>query len=636
MRIRHLPENLVNQIAAGEVIERPAAAVKELVENAIDAGSTRVEIEIRDGGKSLIAVRDNGSGMGEDDLQACLDRHATSKLPSEDLLAIDYLGFRGEAIPSIGAVSRLKIQTKEEGNQAWQVRVEGGKKFDIEPCAHTNGTTVEVRDLFYATPARLKFLKTDRAEYMAVKDALQKLAMAFPEVAFRLIHDGKVAMNYQSGQEDLLDSRLSRLGQIMGREFTENAMEINAEREFVKLTGFAGLPTLHKGTSQHQYLFVNGRPVKDKLLIGALRGAYADVLARDRYPMVALFVELSSRYVDVNVHPAKAEVRFRDAALVRGLMVSAIKHALLEHGHHASSANSQAALGAMIKQMNNNGPSLPIHRGSSPPVPHSYINMTPSQGMAERVFQSYEPQPLQSVMNVAPSVRAEINEVPVQEMITEHGEVVAVPYPVKAPETTGEALQEQYPLGAARAHLHENYIIAQNENGMVIIDAHAAHERINYEKFKAQMSEEGIKKQGLLTPEIVELGEDQAERVLTQVEMLSDLGLEIEGFGSGAIAVRTIPAILSGKAKIPGLIQAIADELTEYGTANTLEERINHVLSTMACHGSIRTGRRLNVDEMNALLRQMEQTPRSGQCNHGRPTYIELKMNDIERLFGRD
>jgi len=609
MRIRYLPETLINQIAAGEVVERPAAAVKELAENSIDAGATRIEIDIREGGKAAIIVSDNGSGMSREELSAALDRHATSKLPGDDLLNIAHLGFRGEALASIAAVSRVKIltrfsppylpagggkdsaQAESGGDEAWEITAQGGKKNEPVPSAHPKGTKIEVRDLFYATPARLKFMKTERAESMAVKDTTTRLAMAFPHIAFRLTHNGKNALNLPVSPD-----RKTRLAAILGRDFGENSMEIKAQREDLKLAGFAGLPTLHRGTMQYQYLFVNGRPVRDKLLHGCVRAAYADVLHRDRHPIVALFLDLPASEVDVNVHPAKTEVRFRDAAAVRSLIISALKHALHEGGFKASSTISTQALSSMRPA--NSGPALPLHRGS-PAVLSSYAY----GNLAEATYQAYAPQ-----MDIMPSARAE--EIPQQQ-------------------------SENYPLGSARAQIHENYIIAQTETGLVIVDQHAAHERLVYERFKAQMAENGIEKQGLLTPEIIEMDEGQAASLLEYKDQLSGFGLDIEPFGAGAIAVQAVPALLAGRADVQELIRDLADEILDQGATQKLEERLNEILSTMACHGSVRSGRRMNAEEMNALLRQMEQTPYSGQCNHGRPTYIELSLTDIEKLFGR-
>ena len=598
MRIRHLPDILVNQIAAGEVIERPAAAVRELVENAIDAGSTRVSVDIREGGKSLIRIVDDGCGMSRDELVAALDRHATSKLPDDDLLNIQHLGFRGEALPSIAAVSRLTIRTKMDGHDAWEIRVEGGRKGEPEPASHAQGTWIEVRDLFYATPARLKFLKTERSEYDAVKDTLLRLAMAFPHVAFKLDHDGQTVFSHAGAlQTDMNEARRERLSAVLGREFADNAMSIHAVREGVTLTGLAALPTYSRGTSTHQYLFVNGRPVRDKLLHGAVRGAYADVLARDRHPVVALFVDLPATEVDMNVHPAKAEVRFRDAGLIRGMIVGALKHALHENGQ---STASTVSLGALHTLQHHHSGAAPYRPAYTP----SYAHYAPT-GLAEKVMQAYEP-----LFAAEPSARAE-------------------PIIAEAPTL------QQHPLGAARAQIHENYIIAQADDGLVIVDQHAAHERLVYERFKAQLDDSGIARQGLLTPEIIELDDSDARRLLENAAELSRLGLDIEPFGPGAVAVRSVPALLGNRANVPQLIRDLCDELTEHGSVQGLAERINHVLATMACHGSVRSGRRLNVDEMNTLLRQMEETPLSGQCNHGRPTWIKLQLSDIEKLFGR-
>ncbi len=602
MRIRYLPETLINQIAAGEVIERPFAVVKELVENAIDAGATSISVDLTDGGKSKIVIQDNGGGMNRDELVACVDRHATSKLPGDDLVNIQHMGFRGEALASIAAVARLSIHTRQ-GDEAWSIRVEGGKKHEATPSSHPAGTQIEVRDLFFATPARLKFLKTERAEFMAIKDTLTQLAMANHTIAFRLTHDGKESFHHPA----VLDSQ-SRLARILGREFGENSLQIEAEREGLQLSGFAGLPTLHRGTSQYQFLFVNGRPVKDKLLYGCVRAAYSDVLHGGRHPMLALFVQVPADAVDVNVHPAKAEVRFRDPGLVRGMIISALKHAIHDHGGQASSSVSNAALG---KFQANDGPrpsiGLPLHRGASAPVPRSYAY----GNLAENVQQAYAPQ-ASFAAELGPSARADAFAMPEQDQDV-----------------------QAHPLGAARAQLHENYIVAQTPEGMILVDQHAAHERLVYERFKAQLADHGVEKQGLLSPEIVTLEESETERLLKYADALSKLGLDIEAFGPGTIAVQSVPALLGAKTDIKQLLQDLADEITERDTAQGLEERLNNILSTMACHGSVRSGRRMNVDEMNALLRQMEATPLSGQCNHGRPTYIALSLKDIEKLFGR-
>lgn len=595
MRIRYLPETLINQIAAGEVIERPAAAIKELVENALDAGASEISITVRGGGKSLIVIEDNGSGMSQEELAAAIDRHATSKLPGDDLLDIKHLGFRGEALASIAAVAKLSISTSQDGQEGWQIRVEGGRKAPITPAAQTKGTRIEVRDLFYATPARLKFMKSERAEFIAIKEIIQRIAMAYPRVRFTLTHDEKTALLLPAEQDPK-----ARLAKIMGTEFFDNAMEIASEREGIALSGFAGLPTLHRKTAQHQYLYVNGRPVRDKLLQGCVRAAYMDVLARDRHPLLALFLQLPSEQVDMNVHPAKTEVRFQDPGLVRGLIISALKHALHENGQSASSSVSNATLGS-FQPANHPAPSLPLHRGSHAAVPKYYAQ---HQGMQDSYAQSFEA--------YQPSARTET-----------------------MPEAAEEQSLESHPLGAARAQIHENYIITQTEEGMVIVDQHAAHERLVYEKFKAQIASTGIERQGLLAPDIVTLEASDAQHVLAHAEELAKLGLELEPFGVDAVAVQAVPALLSGRVDTRTLVQDIADELAENGQSDSMEERINHVLSTMACHGSVRSGRRMNAQEMNALLRQMEDTPYSAQCNHGRPTYVNLQLSDIERLFGR-
>lgn len=599
--IRRLPEAAVNRIAAGEVIERPASAVKELVENAIDAGATRIDIEIEAGGAALIRVADDGCGMTREDLMLAVERHATSKLDASDdgtvdLLNIAHLGFRGEALPSIGSVSRLSITSRSAGGDAaWRIEVDGGRIADPEPAALTRGTRIEVRDLFYATPARLKFLKSERAETMAVSEIIKRLAMAHPEVAFAIRSNGRTLLDVSIEGELVGKARLHRLGRVLGREFEDNAVAIDAERNGVRLTGFAGLPTFNRGNAQLQFLFVNGRPVRDKLLVGAVRGAYQDFLARDRHPAVALFVDLSPQDVDVNVHPAKAEVRFRDAGLVRGLIVSGLRHALAGAGHRASTTVAGAALSSFRPQ----GEGAPRVYQSQPYV---------SQGA--RGFAATFHQPITSALPGTEGQSARVDSM--------------MPTP-------GDT---SLPLGVARGQLHETYIVAQTDDGLVIVDQHAAHERLTYERMKGQLAEKGVARQGLLIPEVVELGRDAVHRLVDREAELAELGLVLEGFGEEAVVVREAPALL-GNADIKGLVRDLADELAEFDAALTLKERLEDVCSTMACHGSVRAGRRLTADEMNALLRQMEATPHSGQCNHGRPTYVELKLSDIERLFGR-
>ncbi len=602
--IRRLPETLVNRIAAGEVVERPASVVKELVENALDAGATRISVSLRAGGAAAITVGDDGCGMSRQDLGLAVLRHATSKLPQDDLGEIRFLGFRGEALPSIAAVARVTLTSRPAGaEEAWSLAIEGGRAEEPRPVAGPAGTRIEVRDLFYAVPARLKFLKSERSERMAVEDVVTRLAMANPAVAFRLEADGRKLLELAAKQDlDPAAARLARLGAIMGREFAENALAIDALREGVKLEGFAGLPTLNRATSRYQYLFVNGRPVKDRLLVGALRGAYQDFLARDRHPLVALFLALPPEEVDVNVHPAKTEVRFRDSALVRGLLVSAIRHALAGAGHRSSSSASSAALGAF--RSGGTGGSWPAPRGGSLPAGLSEASRTYQAPLTDR-------EDLLPELSLPPSARS---AVPLAE--------------------AEEAPEPDHPLGAARAQLFATYIVAESAEGLVIVDQHAAHERLVYERMKAALAASGVSRQALLIPEVVELPSAAAQALAARSGELAELGLVIETFGENALVVREVPALLE-KLDIQGLIRDLADELAELGLAVALKERLAEVCGTLACHGSVRAGRRLNAEEMNALLREMEATPHSGQCNHGRPTYVSLSRADIERLFGR-
>ena len=591
--IRQLDEAAINRIAAGEVVERPASAVKELVENALDAGAARIEICYAEGGKALIRVTDDGCGIAAADLPLALSRHATSKIDGSDLLNIHTFGFRGEALPSLGAVGRLAITSRVEGEDAAQIHVAGGKMERVRPAALSKGTVVELRDLFYATPARLKFMRTDRAEAQAITDIIKRLAMAEPFVAFTLRDvtgggEGRVTFRADAETGDMFDALHGRLARVLGHEFADNALRIDAQREALHLTGYAALPTYSRGSAVAQFLYVNGRPVRDKLLIGALRGAYSDFLSRDRHPAVCLFIDCDPTLVDVNVHPAKSEVRFREPGQARGLIVSALKHALAEAGHRASTTVADATLGAMRPQYTE-----------------------------PRVYQMDRPLP--SVLTASHHAQA-----------PGFAETSAVFARVEEP--VAEA--QDHPLGAARAQLHENYIIAQTADGLVIVDGHAAHERLVYEKLKRQMAENGIAAQALLIPEIVELSEGDAARLMEIADDLSKLGLTIEPFGGGAVAVRETPAIL-GEVNAANMIRDILDELADLGDSQTVQARIEAILSRVACHGSIRTGRQMRGDEMNALLREMEATPHSGQCNHGRPTYVELKLADIERLFGR-
>jgi DNA mismatch repair protein MutL len=592
--IRQLDDAAINRIAAGEVVERPASAVKELIENAIDAGAHRIDVAVADGGKTLIRVTDDGCGIAPQDLALALSRHATSKIDGSDLLNIHTFGFRGEALPSLGAVGRLTITSRMIGLDAAQISVQGGEMGPVKPAALNAGSIVELRDLFYATPARLKFMRTDRAEGQAIADVLKRLAMAEPFISFTLRDvsgggEGRVTFRADAETGDLFDALHGRLGSVLGREFADNALKIDADREGLHLTGYAALPTYSRGSAVTQYLFVNGRPVKDKLLVGALRGAYFDFLSRDRHPAAALFLDCDPHLVDVNVHPAKSEVRFRDPGIARGLIVSALRHALAEAGHRASSTVADATLGAMT----------PESTGA-----RVYQMDRPSAGSHAPVFQETAP------------VFGRV-EMPHDDVGSETG----------MPPT-------EYPLGAARGQVHENYIIAQTATGMVIVDQHAAHERLVYEKLKRQMAESGVAAQALLIPEIVELSDADCARLIDAADQLKEFGLTIEPFGGSAVAVRETPAIL-GDVNARALVLDILDELADQGESSTVSARIEAILSRVACHGSIRSGRWMRAEEMNALLREMEATPHSGQCNHGRPTYVELKLADIERLFGR-
>ena len=589
--IRQLDDAAINRIAAGEVLERPASAVKELVENAVDAGATRIEVVIADGGKTLIRVTDDGCGIAAADLPLALSRHATSKIDGSDLLNIHSFGFRGEALPSLGAVGRLTMTSRIAGGEGASIAVAGGRQNAVRPAALSNGTVVELRDMFYATPARLKFLRTDRAEAQAVGDVVKRLAMAEPFVTF-ILRDGskggdRTVFRADAETGDLFDALHGRLRRVLGKDFAENALRIDTQRDGFHLTGYAALPTYSRGAAVAQYLFVNGRPVRDKMLLGALRAAYMDVLSRDRHPVAALFVDCDPTLVDVNVHPAKSEVRFREPAVVRGLIVSGLRHALAEAGHRASTTVANATLGAMRPEV---------------AEPRIYQMDRPSFSARSMTFQAQAPG-----FSEAPSARIE-------------------------PDAMDEA--HHLPLGAARAQVHENYIIAQTEAGIVIVDGHAAHERLVYEKLKKQMAENGVAAQALLIPEIVEMTENEAAQLLDIADDLARFGLGIEPFGGGAIAVRETPAIL-GEVNAGAMLRDILDELADTGGSDRVQSKVEAILSRVACHGSIRTGRRMRGEEMNALLREMEATPMSGQCNHGRPTYVELKLSDIERLFGR-
>ncbi|MGB3281003.1 MAG: DNA mismatch repair endonuclease MutL [Pseudorhodobacter sp.] len=602
--IRQLDEAAINRIAAGEVVERPASAVKELVENALDAGARRISIDYADGGKTLIRVNDDGCGMTAEDLPLALSRHATSKIDGSDLLNIHSFGFRGEALPSLGAVGRLSISSRPEGHDGMMISVSGGRIEALRPTAQNQGTMVELRDLFYATPARLKFMRTDRAEAQAIAEVIKRLALAEPEVGFTLrdVSNGDTRVMFRADPVtgDFFDALHGRIASVLGRDFADNALPIDHSRDGMRLVGYAALPTYSRGSSAAQYLFVNGRPVQDRMLYGALRAAYMDVLSRDRHPAAVLNIECDPQSVDVNVHPAKSEVRFRDPGLARALIVSTLRHALAEAGHRASSTVGAETLAAFQPEP-----------GSPPRI---YQMDRPSPGALSRAYAYQAPETPSagstSAMGFAEAPSARI-------------------------ETQSAATEEiARPLGAARAQLHENYIIAQTADGLVIVDQHAAHERLVYERLKAERAGQGIAAQALLIPEIIELSASDTVRLLDLAPNLAELGLVIEGFGGTAIAVRETPAIL-GRINAAALLRDILDDLADLGSSDRLQARMDAVLSRMSCHGSIRSGRQMRGEEMNALLREMEATPLSGQCNHGRPTYVELKLADIEKLFGR-
>jgi DNA mismatch repair protein MutL len=605
MPIRQLDSAVINRIAAGEVVERPASVVKELVENALDAGARRIEVQSDGGGRRLISVTDDGDGMSAADLALAVERHATSKLPEDDLMAIRTLGFRGEALPSIGAVARLSITTRHAGEpHAWSIAVDGGAKSAIKPGALNAGTRVEVRDLFYATPARLKFLKTDRTEAEAIRDVVRRLAMSRPDVAFTLAGEERVPATWPAvlpGAAGLL----SRLGDVLGSEFRANAVAVQGGREGLVVEGYAALPTLSRANALGQYLFVNGRPVRDKLLLGAVRGAYADYLPRDRHPIVVLFVTVEPRDVDVNVHPAKAEVRFRDAGLVRASIVRSLQEALGREAHRAATGDGAAVAAFRPGALPRSGwdwrasPASPGAASAWSAAPPTDGALARAPGFAEAV---------QTVFDAGA--------------------------PAAPPDAELAAELIDHPLGAARAQIHDTYIVAQTRDGIVVVDQHAAHERIVYERMKAALKQTGVGRQILLIPEIVELEAPDVERVIARADELARYGLVVESFGPGAIAVRETPSML-GEIDVGALIRDLAEHLAEWDETLPLERRLMHVAATMACHGSVRAGRRLRADEMNALLREMETTPNAGQCNHGRPTYVELKLSDIERLFGR-
>lgn len=661
MRIRLLPPNLINQIAAGEVIERPASAIKELVENSLDAGSTSIEVILREGGRSYIAVIDNGHGMTKDDLLLAVQRHATSKLPDENLFHIKTLGFRGEALPSIGSVARLKLTSKHASEEhAWSLKIEGGRQHNLEPSSQPLGTKVEVSDLFFATPARLKFLKAAQTEVGHIQDVLKRLAMANPTVSFVLRDEKRTLLSCPAQASDDPEGHLKRLGTIMGDEFTDNALGIALEQDEFSLKGYAGLPTLNRANAQYQFLFVNGRPVKDKILNHGVKVAYSDYLARDRFPLVCLFLELDPEVVDMNVHPAKTEVRFREPAKVRSIIVSALKNALENSGFRASTTVAHDTLRSF--QSNASPEFQPNLKMSSISTGSHGFKTSSGFGAAHQTFKQLTPVPSQAAAKFATRAQSpSLSISPRHEGFRDKGTFamtqnlacearIAETVPDQGHTLDNETQHEDeftaYPLGLARAQLHECYIIAESSDGIVIVDQHAVHERLVYEAMKKQLAENGIKRQGLLLPEVIDLTELQAQKLLGIADELEQFGLVIEGFGGNSIIVREVPALL-GQGDIQTLIRDIVDDLedkgddagdksrTDKGSSHILKQSIEDILGTMACHGSIRSGRKLSILEMNELLRQMESTPFSGQCNHGRPTYIKLGIKDVERLFGR-
>jgi len=603
MSIRRLPLQLVNRIAAGEVVERPAAALKELVENAIDAGATRIAVRLMAGGIDLIDVADDGCGMTPADMALALERHATSKLPDDAIENVTTMGFRGEALPSIASVARMTLESRVRDADGWARIVDNGRLEHEGPAALPPGTRVIVEGLFLNVPARRKFLRSARSEYAACMDVLKRLAMARPDIDFSVEHDGRRALLVAA------EERTARVAALTDRALIDNSVAVDFVREGVRLHGVAGLPTFNRGVADHQYLFVNGRPVKDRLLVGAVRGAYADLLARDRHAVVALFIELPTDMVDVNVHPAKTEVRFRDPGLVRGLIVGGLRAALDAAGHRSQQRPSEAALGAWQTSPSPHAGEGGAHHDSGGRVRGGNGSLYyPSPGPSghplphgERVFDQR--------MDFAPQARAE----PAAPLPEQHG---------------------QYPLGVARGQVSATYIVAEAEDGLVIVDQHAAHERLVLERMRKALAGGAVASQALLLPEIVELDEPACDRLEARAAELAAFGLELERFGPNAILVRATPAML-GSGDIRGLVTDLADEIAAYGETLSLKEKLDAVAGTMACHGSVRAGRILSVAEMNALLREMEVTPHSGQCNHGRPTWIKLAHADIEKLFGR-
>ena len=618
MPIRVLPSNLVNQIAAGEVIERPASVIKELVENAIDAGASKIEVTLEGGGKNLIMVNDNGKGIGKDELSLAVERHATSKLPDNDLFNINFLGFRGEALPSIASVAKMTISSRQQGaDSGWQISVNGGDKGEDKPAAIPLGTRIEVRDLFYTTPARLKFMKADASETAQCVDMLQRIALANPQISFYLESDGKKKVALNACQGELFDSRQRRVADVMGGEFEENSVAISAGNDFCKISGFIGIPTYNKANSLSEFLFVNNRPVRDKLILGAIKGAYQDMMTSGRYPACAVFVEVEPMYVDVNVHPTKAEVRFYDNGAIRGLLVGSIRHALSLGGKKSAETGGLEHLLEHTLEENE----LPQQIYSNAERQADYV-------MRERTTE-FTTTPFNNVKNYGGGHgRGSYSTMSIPALESKFSVRVAE-------EPTAETIAEVGELGLAKAQFHNTYIISQTEDSIVIIDQHAAHERITMEKMKQSMAKhEQVPTQMLLLPEVVDLSLSEKENVLEYAEQLAQLGLRLEEFGTSAVLVREIPALL-GDTDVKKLVKDIAAEISEWGGEYALSDKIHHICATIACHGSVRAGRSLNIEEMNHLLRDMEKTEHSGQCNHGRPTYVKIKLSDIEKLFER-
>lgn len=609
MSIRRLPNSLINRIAAGEVVERPASALKELVKNAIDAGASLINVRLKQGGLDLVEVVDNGSGMVRDDIALALERHATSKLPDEAIELVATMGFRGEALPSIASVARLTIESRIASSDGWSRVVDHGELAAEGPVAMPPGTRVRVEQLFAKVPARRKFLRSARSEYAACVDVVRRLAMARPDIGFVLEHDGRKAIAVQAGE-----SPPERVAALTNRELRDNSVAVDLQREAVRLSGVAGLPTYNRGVADHQFLFVNGRPVKDRLLVGAVRGAYAEMLARDRHPVVALFIELPPEMVDVNVHPAKTEVRFREPAMIRGMIVSGLRQALDEGGFRAVQRPAASALA----------------NWQSEPLAGSQQDIFAGQrqhSIAGRATIFSQPYPSAIAGGAVADYRTSFAALGSDDMIAPpmgRAEMADLPPPDAA----------RHPLGIARGQVAKTYIVAEAEDGLVIVDQHAAHERLVLERMRKAMDGGKVASQALLMAEVVELDENACDRLEARAAELAEFGLELERFGPAAMLVRATPAIL-GNGDIHGLVTDLADELGAFDEALSLKERIDHVASTMACHGSVRAGRVLNVAEMNALLREMEVTPHSGQCNHGRPTWVKLAHGDIEKLFGR-